>query len=55
MKCFHKLLQSIDTIFGQVQYYFSVTKFQAKGSEHDHRLLWIKDTPIYGINNNGEI
>ncbi len=55
MKCFHKLWQSIDTLFGQLQDYFFVTKLQARGSEHDHGFLWIKDAPIYGINNNDEI
>ncbi len=49
------MLQSIDTLFGQVQDYFFATKFQARGSEHDHGLLWIKDAPIYGINNNDGI
>jgi hypothetical protein len=31
---------------------FLVTKFQNRGSEHDHGLLCIKDAPIYGINTN---
>jgi hypothetical protein len=34
---------------------FFVTKFQNHGNEHDHGLLWIKDTPICGINTNEEI
>jgi len=28
MKCFHKLLQSTNTLFGQVQNYIFLTKFQ---------------------------
>jgi hypothetical protein len=55
MKCLCKLLQSTNTLFKQAQDYFFVTKFQAKGSEHDHGLLWIKDATIYGINSNDEI
>jgi hypothetical protein len=29
MKCFHKLLQSTNTLFGQVKNYIFLTKFQA--------------------------
>lgn len=55
MKCLGKLLQSTNTLFKQVKDYFFVTKFQARESELDHGLLWIKDAPIYGLNNNDEI
>jgi hypothetical protein len=49
-------LQLTNTLFGQVQDYFFITKFQAKEvSLHDHKLFYIKDAPIYGINNNDEI
>ncbi len=54
MKCFHKLLQSTNTLFGQVKNYIFLTKFQA-WSEYDHELLWIEGAPICAINSNDEI
>ncbi len=55
MKCLCKLLSLTNTLFGQVEDIFFVTKFQGRRSEHDHGLLWIKDAPKYGININYEI
>jgi hypothetical protein len=55
MKCFHKLLQSTNILFRQVQNYISLTKLKAWGSEDDHELLWIEDAPICAISSNDEI
>lgn len=55
MKCFHELLQSRNTLFGQEQNYIFLTKLQAWESEYDHELLWIEDAPIRAINSNDEI
>jgi hypothetical protein len=46
---------STNTLFGQVEDIFFVIKFQVRKNEHDHGLLWVKDAPKYGINNNYEI
>jgi hypothetical protein len=32
-----------------------ITKFQNRGSEHDHGLLWIKNAPLYGVHTNEKI
>jgi hypothetical protein len=45
---FHTLFNKDPSIFGQVCDFFFVIEFQICGSEHDHRLLWIKDASIYG-------
>ncbi len=42
-------------LFWTIIWFFFVTKFQNHGSEDDHDLLWVKDTPIYGINTNEKI
>jgi hypothetical protein len=55
MKCFCKLLSSTNTLFGQVKDLFFVIKFQSRGNEHNHGLLWIKDAPKYGIDSNDKI
>jgi hypothetical protein len=52
------LLQVIiitNTLFGQVKDFFFIIKFQSRGNEHNHGLLWIKDAPKYGINRNDKI
>jgi hypothetical protein len=37
-----------DTIFGPLLDFFLVTKFQNRGSEHDHRIVWAANAPTYG-------
>ncbi len=49
---FRTLFNRNPSIFKQVYEFFWVIKFQNRGSDHDHGLLWIKDAPIYGINTN---
>jgi hypothetical protein len=44
-----------EIFFGKVLDYYFVIEFQNRGSEHEHGLLWIEDTPIYGKNSNSEI
>jgi hypothetical protein len=37
-----------DTIFG----FFLVTKFQTRGCEHDHGILWVANGPTCGSKSN---
>lgn len=55
MNTFHKLLRNIDILFGQVVYYFFITKFQSGGLAHDHGLLRVKNAPYFGISSNSEV
>jgi hypothetical protein len=36
-------------MFGEIQDYFFVTKFQSRGLAHDHGLLWVKNASQYNI------
>ena len=38
-----------------MQYFFFTTKFQQRGNEHEHGLLWIQDALAYGKTTNDEI
>ncbi len=40
------------SIFGKVDDFYFIIDFENKGSEHDHGLLWIKNGPTYGVDNN---
>jgi hypothetical protein len=42
-------------LFGKVSDNYFVTKFQNRGSEREHGLLWIEDAPIYGKYSDSEI
>jgi hypothetical protein len=44
-----------ETFFGKILDYFFVTKFQNRGNEHDHALLWIEGSLVYGADNNSQI
>jgi hypothetical protein len=35
--------------------FFFVTKFQSHGSQHDHGLLWVTNSSIYGLDSNNAI
>ena len=37
-----------NSLFENVIDYFFVTKFQNRGNQHDHFLIWVKSAPIYG-------
>jgi hypothetical protein len=52
MKCFQKLCMKDDMIFGPLLKKFFVTKFQKCGSEYDHGLLWVANTPTFGLDSN---
>ncbi len=39
-------------MFGEVQDYFFVIKFQSRGLAYDHGLLWVKNAPQYNISPN---
>ena len=43
-----KFLKKKDHFFGHDIDCFFDTKFQNKGNEHDHGILWIENAPIYG-------
>ncbi|XP_077968311.1 uncharacterized protein LOC144422216 [Styela clava] len=40
---------------GEVEDYFFRVEFQQRGSPHIHCLLWVKDSPKYGVNSNAEV
>ncbi|XP_077976185.1 uncharacterized protein LOC120334975 [Styela clava] len=40
---------------GEVEDYFFRVEFQQRGSPHIHCLLWVKDSPKYGVNSNTEV
>jgi hypothetical protein len=41
MAAFKNLCKTYSLIFGVVQDFYYVTKFQNMGTEHDHNMLWI--------------
>jgi len=53
--CFCKLITKDNSFFGNILDFFLVTKFQNRGSKHDHELLWIKHATMYGVHTNEEI
>jgi hypothetical protein len=55
MVAFRNLLKKDSSIFGKVDDFHFITKFQNRGSEHDHGLLWIKNGPMYGVDSNETI
>jgi len=42
-------------IFGEVEDFFYRIEYQARGAEHTHTLLWIKDAPVIGKNTPDEV
>jgi hypothetical protein len=54
-KAFRELLQKESCILGEVVDFFFVTKFQHRGSEHEHALIWIKNAPKFRVNSKEEI
>ncbi len=55
MDAFCNLLKKDSSIFGKVNDFYFIIDVQNKGSEHDHGLLWMKNGPTYGVNNNETI
>jgi hypothetical protein len=53
MDNFHKVFKNIE--IGKTKHYFVVTKFQTNGLPHNHGLLWIENSPHFGINSNESI
>jgi hypothetical protein len=41
-----------ETFFGKISNYYFLIEFQNRGSDHDHKLLWIEGAPVYGNDNN---
>ena len=50
-----KLLKTDSSIIGQVQDYYFVIKFQSRGSQHNHGLIWIKSAPTFDEHNDLDI
>ena len=48
VNAFRKLMMRNKALFGKVIDYSFVTKFQNRGNEHVHFMLWIQDAPVYG-------
>ncbi len=42
-------------MFGEVQDYFFVIKFQSRGVAYGHGLLWVKNAPQYNISPNEQV
>jgi hypothetical protein len=55
MNTLKKMICHDDTFFGKVSDHYFVTEFQNRGSEHEHRLLWIENAPIYRKDSNMQI
>jgi hypothetical protein len=55
MATFHNLLKKDSSIFGKVDDFYFVTKFQNRRTEHAHDLLWIKNGPTYDVDSNETI
>jgi hypothetical protein len=51
---FHKFMTKDHYCFGHIFNFYFFTKFQNRGSKHDHGLLWIKDVHVYGVRTNEE-
>jgi len=54
MNSFQRLLKNNNILFGKINDYFYITKFQTTGLAHGHEL-WSKNVPIFGIFTNEEI
>ena len=54
-KFFKHVLQSPHSPFGTIQYYFYRVEFQHTGSPHIHGLAWIKDTPKFDVDSDGDV
>jgi hypothetical protein len=52
---FNEFLKSSSHPIGEVSDYAIRVEFQARGSPHAHTVIWVKDSPKYGINSNEEI
>lgn len=55
IKSMRKLLTSDISFFGRINDLFSVTKFQNRGNEHNHLLVWVDNALMYGRESNIEI
>ncbi len=56
MKLFCTLCMKDSSIFWAfILDFFFVTKFQSHGSQHDHGLLWVTNSSIYGLDSNNAI
>ena len=51
---FHEFLKSSAEPLGKMEDYAIRIEFQARGSPHAHTLIWIKDSPKFGVASNEE-
>ena len=54
-KFFKHVLQSPHYPSGTIQYYFYRVEFQHRGSPHIHGLAWIKETPKFDFDGDGDV
>ena len=52
---FQEFLKSKAKPLGEIEDYGIRIEFQARGSPHAHCVIWVKDAPKYGINDNAEV
>ena len=52
---FQEFLKSAAKPLGEIVDYGIRIEFQARGSPHAHCVIWVKDAPKYGVNNDNEV
>ena len=52
---FQEFLKSTAKPLGEIVDYGIRIEFQARGSPHAHCVIWVKDAPKYGVNNDNEV
>ena len=52
---FQEFLRSTSKPLGEIIDYAIRIEFQARGSPHAHCVIWVKDTPEYGVDHDSEV
>ena len=52
---FQDFLKSIAKPLGEIADYAIRIEFQARGSPHAHCVIWVKDAPEFGVDNNDDV
>ena len=52
---FQDVLKSNAKPLGEIVEYGIRVEFQARGSQHAHCVLWVKDAPKYGVASNADV
>merc|ERR1711974_110054 len=50
-----KFMLSNDNPIGEIDHYFIRREYQGRGIPHFHCIIWIKDSPVIGENDDSEI